>query len=625
MGKTGDSDDDTPNIEPPSAEDFGFGHNGSVGSGSQIVYTKEVITPEQAADYLKNIKEGIREDSKAIANYAAIMKAGQWIRNGQSILFDRDGNLLDGYHRLRACIEAGVSFPTWIARGADPDTLHTIDQHRRRSYAGVLEAHGIKHAGTLVRTMSKLIRYENGILGKQETQISWGRYGKVLEANPELFEAVQIAEETVGCALHSTPRPVLCFMALKAGHRKALRQFLAALSNPMAHEDNHPGKSLANQFTALRNVEARIDLDYALAISILAFNDFLEGRKPKGVYDWKPDYGKKGRIRRKITGTGEYEVKYDWKYIRKNAPDNLGMPRMIGYPGLEQGSFDLSQDVAALEEQARKSSDGETSESDRDLILSGTVTPELAAEWLQKFNPRNRKIQRTHITRLVRDIRRGNWRVNAQPIVFQGNPFDPEGDVPPQLLNGQHRLRACVEADMPIEVAIGINFDAKAFDTYDTHSKRTAATGQAPGDERVIRGAAVFIFREKEGLPLDDRQRPTESELLDILERHPGLSEAFYMARKMEAIGQPGPVTYLIERVQREDPELGPVFIEQLKDGVGLERGNPVVKLRAEAIAMRSAGARDRKNMLNELVRGWKAFLKWHKDKSREAPQQDLL
>ncbi len=49
-----------------------------------------------------------------MAEYANAMKSGEWKYNGESIKVCTDGSLLDGQHRLEACIESGVTFDTLL-------------------------------------------------------------------------------------------------------------------------------------------------------------------------------------------------------------------------------------------------------------------------------------------------------------------------------------------------------------------------------------------------------------------------------------------------------------------------------------------------------------------------------
>jgi len=586
------------------AEGWGFsgqGHNAA------IIFSVETITPEQARKYLEARPQGYHPDYKrpvtetrAIATYAEAMRAGGWINNRMPIIFDQDGNLVDGALRLEACILAETPFETQVARNVQRDTLHTIDQHRRRSYTGVLEARGVRNAGAVMRTMSKLIRIENGILGKQNLPISWSRYDRVFSANPELVEAVAMAEEMRGSSLHSTPRPVLIFMALKGGKRREIRQFMAAMSDPEAFDPTNPAVILANQMDTIRDSGGMMDVDKALALSVLAFNEFLEGKPRRKPYAWEPDYGE-GRLKNGVVS--------NWKLVRETAPDNLGMPKVKGYPGLADGVFDIRRDA---DEFAGRLVDvikqGITDDTHDSGVETRLVTPEMAERWLQMFNTENRKIQRSHVDMIVRDIRDGNWMVNAQPICFTGDPDTDDVESGCRLLNGQHRLEACKISEIPIEIPIAKNVPEAAFATYDIHAKRTlkGTESAAKADDRVLKAAAKIQWRVDQGYPSTYRLTPSASELMRTIQNHPHLGDGFARSRRMKKFASAGVMTYMIYRVTQEHAEIGEQFLDDLETGEGLERGNPVIGARTSAIGER--GKRNRKDTLEELEEAWRAY-----------------
>ncbi len=80
--------------------------------------------------------------------------------NGMPIIVDTDGRLIDGVQRLAAAVAANKSFRTFVASNVRADTLHTIDQYRRRAYHGTLEGRGIRNASAIVALMGRLIRME---------------------------------------------------------------------------------------------------------------------------------------------------------------------------------------------------------------------------------------------------------------------------------------------------------------------------------------------------------------------------------------------------------------------------------------------------------------------------------
>ena len=572
-----------------------------------VMFSVETITPAAAAELAKSAAESHPRDTKAIAAYAQTMKAGGWVLNGMPIILDRNDRLLDGLQRLEACCEAGVAFDTVVARNVRADTLHTIDQHRRRSYAGVLETRGIAYAGSVMRTMSKLIRIENDALGRSNSPISWWRYDRVLAANPEVLEGTALAERARGSRLHSTPRPVLATMAIKAGKTRQLKAFLAGLQDPEAYPLDSPARMLALQLDIARDANAAVSVDKALALAILAFNDFCAEKKATGPYSWDPDYGGV-----KLDERGE---PVNRKAMREQAPANLGLPTLDGYPGLEEGGYDIRGDADDFEGDLAELLKQAQDAGDQVQVEVQTITPSVAKAWLTNFNRRNRKIQVSHLRTIARDIVAGNWQVNAQPICFAGNLSDPDTAI---LLNGQHRLSACVEADVPIDVPVAFNVPSEAFSTYDIHRKRLhlpdKKRSSAKVDDRVLAAAARFQWRYDQGIPVSARVNPSTTELVQTMQAHPSLGEGYPLARRMKTLASAGVMTFFIHLVTSDRPDDAESFLKALETGENLTRGNPVLRARQEMIGER--GGRSRKETLTLLLETWEAYKDW-RDKSR--------
>ncbi|MEP3667773.1 MAG: hypothetical protein ABJN42_13695 [Roseibium sp.] len=577
------------------------------------------VTPEMASEWLENAATRSPADPRAIDTYKKIMEADAWVMNAQPIIFDERGRLLDGVQRLNACVAADKSFVTVIAKNVRADTLHTIDQHRRRSYTGVLEARGYKNAGSLMRTMSKLIRIENGVLGKEFQKISWSRYDRVLASNPELQEAISLGDQFSRSEIHSTPRPVLAFMALKAGYAQEIRKFLGDTVTGETHGADNAAKRLAFQLLSARSTTGDLDGDHTLALSIMAFNDYLAGVTKAKPYVWNPDYGTA-----KINP--ETKLPYDRKVMRASAPANLGLPVMTGAPRLAEGEFNASKfeeqdDLSEKMVQELRGAVGKAGDAD---IFSVTVTPEMARKWLNDHNRDNRKVQRAHIDIIARDIVNGQWMVNAQPICFTGNPL--EDDEPMRLLNGQHRLHACVAANMAIDIPIAINIPEEAFATYDTQAKKGIQTGESAADARNLNAAARFQWRIDSGLNPLSTESPSATDIKNTVERHPEMVEAMAMARKKEfgELGTTGVLTFFIYHVLQDGgKEIGGRYLEQLSTGVGLEEGNPVLRVINKVKGKR--GSIPRRDVTKALLDNWEEYKEWRAALSENEKQAVML
>lgn len=616
---------------------------------TDITFSTETVTPDMARRYLGSASPETlsQKDDKAVNIYAAAMRSEAWVMNGQPIIFDKDGHLIDGVQRLNAVLLTNTSFRTLVARNVRADTLHTIDQHRRRAYHGVLEARGIRNASALVHVMGKLIRYENGILGVAGTQISWARYDRVLDANPELTEAMEISDTYGGNPIFAQPRAILTFMAIRAGHLTKWKHFLAALEDEAATTIN-AATILSTQLQTYKDAGTG-DVDRMAAMSIMAFNDYLNDTHRK-AYAWD-----KGNA--DVTGTpktkdlevdmisGHPKLKrYPRARVERYHDWNLNFPQMIGYPGVREGEMIggtksddyVGKTVEELKAMAARSDGGEST-------AMMEITPEMAQYFLDNFNKENRNIQKTHIQMIARDIKNEKWMVNAQPICFTADPFAPGATYPDvRLLNGQHRLEACVHADMPIEVPIAIGIDRRAFSTYDSHAKKSVIRNNAgSGDRRIIAGAALIQWRIDNDLRFNDRARPSATELLNTVDLHPGLADQISLARRMKDYGSAGVMTFFIYHVRHDAKHLAEEFLEKLESGQDIEKGSPITALRDKLMIMRpklmneaderkakvakvKVANAPRKEVLGTLLEGWEAFKDYKSNKKKASAQTEI-
>ena len=89
------------------------------------------VTPELAKEYLRHNESNRTLRRSRVLQYAHDMKEGKWNLTGQGITFGRDGNLLDGQHRLHAVVFANVPVDFLVV--TDADTVATYDCGLTRS------------------------------------------------------------------------------------------------------------------------------------------------------------------------------------------------------------------------------------------------------------------------------------------------------------------------------------------------------------------------------------------------------------------------------------------------------------------------------------------------------------
>lgn len=122
----------------------------------------ETVTPKTAAKWLAKNTHNRHLRTRLVDRLARDMTAGKWQTNGDAIRFSEEGTLLDGQHRLTACVESGAKFTTVVIRGLDPETMHTVDQGAKRSGGDVLKLRGEQYANDLANALGWLWSMEQG-------------------------------------------------------------------------------------------------------------------------------------------------------------------------------------------------------------------------------------------------------------------------------------------------------------------------------------------------------------------------------------------------------------------------------------------------------------------------------
>lgn len=151
------------------------------------------ITPALAEEWLGRKGKQRAIFSKTVADYARAMSEGRWRLNGEAIQISRDGQLLNGQHRMRACIAAGVSFQSLVVTGLDPDVFDTIDGGRKRRGSDVLAIEGYTNTAALAGAVRCLVAYRSGAWSMSNIRVASDELRLFCAAEPGLENSVRVA------------------------------------------------------------------------------------------------------------------------------------------------------------------------------------------------------------------------------------------------------------------------------------------------------------------------------------------------------------------------------------------------------------------------------------------------
>jgi hypothetical protein len=162
------------------------------------------------------------------------------------------------------------------------------------------------------------------------------------------------------------------------------------------------------------------------------------------------------------------------------------------------------------------------------------VTPDVAAELMSR-NTNNRSIKKQKITQYAHDMGAGKWNPDASDIKFDANG---------ELIDGQNRLLACIQADVPFPTLVRTGLDPEAFTHIDTGAVRTTGDvfKRAGVTDYFVVASAVSLRARYEsiveaGQTIVEKRLPlTRQEALDYLHEHPSVQEFATFGRSMAQV-----------------------------------------------------------------------------------------
>ena len=191
------------------------------------------------------------------------LSQNKWLLNGETLKFSDERFLIDGQHRLEACVRSNTAFIAHIIFGIDKDSFQTIDIGKKRDGSDTLAMMGVpnyRSASTIIRM---IIAYENGLTRTPKHGISndWIKRKYQDEIDHDLLqESVAVADR-----LYKTtkwPRGVIgafFYTCVKKKQREEITKFLDDMCKGIGNKARAPVRFL------LENVNRmRIDRDFNL-------------------------------------------------------------------------------------------------------------------------------------------------------------------------------------------------------------------------------------------------------------------------------------------------------------------------------------------------------------------------
>lgn len=218
---------------------------------------------------------------------ASDMIGNRWVVNGETVIFDVDAKLEDGYHRFSGCAIYNTQFKTLVAVGVPKNSWQSIDQGRARSLSNVLEWGGIDKS--VSGKLQSLIRF--CIVYEQDAGRNFSVSGPMglewLKENPTVVEALPWIKKARQARIGLKPTIVggLYYEAIKMGHNKTkVEDFFSKLTTGLSLTEGDPvytfrKKMLNSVVTSRSGVTSDFTEHQQQFMLIRALNAFLRGEE----------------------------------------------------------------------------------------------------------------------------------------------------------------------------------------------------------------------------------------------------------------------------------------------------------------------------------------------------------
>ena len=251
------------------------------------MYTKHtVVTPEEARLWLDTKRSKNRPISEnAVSKYAQQMLQGLWVDNGKGLVFGKSGNLLDGQHRLSACVRVNKSFETTITWGVPDEYFDTIDDCNTRSMADVLHIRGEANPTLLSAGLRFLWLYVRGEIEHKDL-----RRGQVctkqllqatLEKNPKIRGSVKfynLLKARPGGLLISAGMAIGLHYLFSLVDEKKADEFFNRFQSGLELTDDNPVYILRNKIIAAqKDTSTMLTNSARYYYMVMTWNAYVKG------------------------------------------------------------------------------------------------------------------------------------------------------------------------------------------------------------------------------------------------------------------------------------------------------------------------------------------------------------
>ena len=249
-----------------------------------------MVTPELARRWLQTNTQNRPLSETMVIAYMVDMLDGRWQYNGDAIRFDHTGRLIDGQHRLHACIEAGVPFETDVVTGLAPEAIRTIDIGRVRTAGHIAHIEGVENANVACAVAALVVLHQKYGIERMNDPRCKPTKTEIVEAARTLpgLDAAVAKAKLLGRRI-AAPRIIgFCYWAFAQQNRARADRFFDELEHGLNLRPDNPVYHLRERLLLDRRSKAKLPQLEILALFFKAWIHYRDG-KPLRRLSWKSD------------------------------------------------------------------------------------------------------------------------------------------------------------------------------------------------------------------------------------------------------------------------------------------------------------------------------------------------
>lgn len=222
------------------------------------------------------------------------------------------------------------------------------------------------------------------------------------------------------------------------------------------------------------------------------------------------------------------------------------------------------------------------------------VSPKMAAQMIEAHEKLaqarggeelNRNINDNLVNKYAADMLAGKWHLNGETVKVADSS---------RILDGQHRLWAAVNHDVSFETMMVTGLDEQSFYTIDIGRSRRPSDfltvdGVTYGPIVAASARLIIGYRKKD---LKNMHMQNTPDIVEFAKNNPRISGSAALVHNMNRIVATSCACAWHFLFSEQSQEGADKFIGDLRDGVGLSKGDPVLVLRERLIKNKASKAK---------------------------------